>query len=79
MDNNSPTRKRRGRRAVGQTPAINQLPWKQPQFKFPPLELVSADELEAIHLGSLRILKEIGMEIMSSEGAGDSHKGWRRS
>ena len=67
MDNNSPTRKRRGRRAVGQTPAIDQLPWKQPQFKFPPLELVSADELEAIHLGSLRILKEIGMEIMSSE------------
>ncbi|HFC05566.1 MAG TPA: methyltransferase, partial [Rhizobiales bacterium] len=48
-------------------PVIQQLPWKQPQFHFPPLELVSSDQLETIHLASLDILKDIGMEIMSAD------------
>lgn len=64
-------RNRRGRnRTRGDKNAvahIDQLPWKQPRLNFPPLELVSRDELEAIHLASLKILKEIGMEIMSPD------------
>lgn len=60
--------KRRGRRRVDKIAGgISQLPWKQPQVRFPPLELVSRDELEAIHLASLEILKDIGMEIMSPD------------
>ena len=65
---NDRVRKRRGRRGGGSVkPRIEQLPWKQPQVHFPPLELVSADQLEAIHLASLDILKDIGMEFMSAD------------
>ena len=60
--------KRRGRRKVDSGAGeISQLPWKQPQVRFPPLELISRDELETIHLASLEILKSIGMEIMSPD------------
>ncbi len=47
--------------------AIAQLPWKQPRIGFPPLELVNAEQLETIHLASLEILRDIGMEIMSAD------------
>jgi trimethylamine--corrinoid protein Co-methyltransferase len=46
---------------------IRQLPWKQPQINFPPTELLSAEQIETIHLASLEILKDIGMEIMSDD------------
>ena len=62
---------RRGRRrsagAANTAPSIEQLPWKQPQLSFPPLELVSTDQIESIHQASLEILKDIGMEFMSGE------------
>jgi trimethylamine--corrinoid protein Co-methyltransferase len=32
---------------------------------YPPMELLSADQVESVHLTSLRILEELGMEIMS--------------
>ncbi len=61
-------RRRATRRHASSGPShIDQLPWKQPQVHFPPLELVSADQLETIHLASLDILKNIGMEIMSPD------------
>ncbi len=64
-------RNRRGRRRSttdeNSVPQIAQLPWKQPQLRFPPLELVSSDELESLHLASLEILKDIGMEFMSPD------------
>src|SRR5690606_24874966 len=56
---------RRGRAADG--PALEQLPWQQPVIPFPPLELVSADELEAIHLASLEILEDIGIDFLLPE------------
>ena len=65
--------RRRGRRRgqAGQEkepgPQIQQLPWKQPQFNFPPMEILNADQLETVHQASLEILKEIGMEIMSAD------------
>ncbi len=62
------TRRRSPGRDQTSGPAgIEQLPWKQPQIGFPPLELASADQLEAIHLASLEILRDIGMEIMSED------------
>jgi trimethylamine--corrinoid protein Co-methyltransferase len=54
----------------GREPAsgpIRQMPWGQPRRPFPPMEIVSADELEAIHLASLQVLEEIGMEVMLPE------------
>jgi trimethylamine--corrinoid protein Co-methyltransferase len=46
---------------------IAQKPFRQPRRRFPPLEIVSADELEAIHRTSLIILEEIGMDFLNAE------------
>ena len=42
-----------------------QLPWRQVRNPYPPLEILSADQLEAIHQTSIRILEELGIELMS--------------
>jgi trimethylamine---corrinoid protein Co-methyltransferase len=59
-------RRRRGshgrRSAVGHLP---QLPWQQVVNPFAPMEVLSADQVEAIHRASLRILEELGVEVMS--------------
>ncbi len=44
-----------------------QLAWKQPQMRLNHTEVVSADELESIHLASLTILERIGMEFFDAE------------
>ena len=56
-------RGRRGERAGG----VAQRPWGQPRLRFPPIEVVSADELESIHQASLQILEEIGMDVLNAE------------
>ena len=48
-------------------PTLNQLPWRDVRNPFPPLEVLSADELEHIHEASLTILEELGMEVLSDE------------
>jgi trimethylamine--corrinoid protein Co-methyltransferase len=53
----------RGRRLDGSR--VPQLPWLEVKNPYPPMEVLSADQLEAIHLTSLRILEELGMEVMS--------------
>jgi trimethylamine--corrinoid protein Co-methyltransferase len=53
--------RRRPRRAA---PGIPQLPWRRLTNPFRPLEVLSVDHLEAIHLASLRILSEIGVEVL---------------
>ena len=40
---------------------------RQPQAPFPPLELVSRDELESIHAAALTALKEIGVDFLHDE------------
>lgn len=56
-----------GRRASnGRTP-VAQLPRRKLKRVFPPLEIVSADELEAIHRASLRVLAEIGIDFTLPE------------
>ena len=47
---------------------MHQLPWRQVVQPYAPLEVLSADQIEAIHLTSLRILEELGMEVMSARG-----------
>ncbi len=55
---------RRARRGGG---AVEQISWRQVANPFPPLEAVSADELEAIHRASLRVLEEIGVDFLLPE------------
>jgi trimethylamine--corrinoid protein Co-methyltransferase len=52
---------RRGRRVAG---GIRQLPWRRLTNPYRPVEILSADEVESIHSASLRILSEIGMQVL---------------
>jgi trimethylamine--corrinoid protein Co-methyltransferase len=54
-------RRRHARRGA---PGIAQLPWRRLVNPFRPVEILSADQVEAIHRSSLRILAEIGMEVL---------------
>jgi trimethylamine--corrinoid protein Co-methyltransferase len=68
----TPRRSRRegGRRRDGEARvanAIPQLPRRRSVRRFPPMEIISADEIEAIHQASLRVLEEIGMDFTLPE------------
>ena len=70
------SRQRRNRRGASLTERkgapnrLPQLPWRQVINPYPPLAIVSEDELEAIHLASLRILEEMGIELVNDHGLG---------
>lgn len=66
-DPSEPRRRRGGRGETGRVKVIEQRPWAQPKLKYAPTEVVSADELESIHLASLRILETIGMDFLDAE------------
>jgi trimethylamine---corrinoid protein Co-methyltransferase len=53
--------RRRTRRVTG---GIQQVPWRRLTNPFRPVEILSADQVEAIHRASLRILSEIGFEVL---------------
>ncbi|HET9347478.1 MAG TPA: trimethylamine methyltransferase family protein [Candidatus Limnocylindrales bacterium] len=53
--------RRRPRRQSG---GIAQLPWRTVRNPYPPVEILSADEVETLHRASLRILGEIGLEVL---------------
>ncbi len=57
---------RRGGSADGRNP-VPQLPRRKLKRLFPAMEIVSADELEAIHHASLKVLSEIGMDFTLPE------------
>ena len=64
------TRRRRtgGHAAAGERSRLPpQRPWAQPRLRYAPTEVVSADELESIHLASLRVLEEIGMDFLDGD------------
>lgn len=75
MSVDSPEREgeqRRGRRGSsrpvrGSAPGIEQKPFRQPVRRFPPMRIVSDDELEAIHDASLTVLEEIGMDFLDAD------------
>lgn len=50
--------------AKGQS-TIPQLPRQRVRNPYPPMELLSANQVEAIHDASMRILEEFGVEVMS--------------
>jgi len=60
-------RSRRGGRAgkrAGAAGAFEQPPSRRLRIPFPPTALISEDELESIHAASLRVLREIGVEVL---------------
>lgn len=61
----SSRRRRRGDRAVAAAAPAQRAP--QPRLPFAPVELVSGDELEAIHRAALTILQEIGVDFLHEE------------
>src|SRR3954466_11862086 len=46
---------------------IRQLPFARIENRYPPIQLLSADEIESIHHASLRLLQEVGMEVLHEE------------
>jgi trimethylamine---corrinoid protein Co-methyltransferase len=55
---------RRGQRAARSAGGVRQRPWKQPVYRYRPVELISADQVEAIHNTALQVLEEIGMKVL---------------
>jgi trimethylamine---corrinoid protein Co-methyltransferase len=47
--------------------SVHQLPWRQVTNPYPPIQPLSADQIERIHIASLKILKEIGMKVLLPE------------
>jgi trimethylamine---corrinoid protein Co-methyltransferase len=58
-----PRRRERSNRTAG----TRQLPFARVRNPYRPMELLSADQLESIHLASLRLLAEVGIEVMHGE------------
>lgn len=61
------TIQRRGRRQDAAHSPIRQLPWSQPRMTLEPSRILSDDHIEAIHLQSLKVLEEIGMDVVNDE------------
>jgi len=54
--------KKSTRRRAGQ--GIAQLPWREIVNRYPPLEVLSADQVEQIHEASLTLLEQQGMRVL---------------
>jgi trimethylamine--corrinoid protein Co-methyltransferase len=59
---------RRGRTRRSRSPGIVQPPWRRVRNPLAPVALFSEDEIEAIHDTSMRVIEELGIELMSPEG-----------
>ena len=61
-----PRRRRGAERALSKGPAaIPQLPLRRVRNPYPPMALLSDDQVEAIHQASMHILENFGIEVMS--------------
>ena len=66
-DAGSPRRRSGGRAGHERHLLPQQRPWAQPRMTYGPTSVVSADELESIHVASLRVLSEIGMDFLDPD------------
>jgi len=57
--------RRKGRRPKSQE--VAQAPWRQVRNPYPPMEVLSAEQVEVIHDRALSILERLGLEVMSEE------------
>jgi len=62
------TRRRKKSGSERQGGGIKQLPWHEIVNSYPPMEILSADQIEKIHNASLTLLETTGMQVMH-EGA----------
>jgi len=69
-----PARLRRRDRSA-RSAGLRQLPFATLRNRYRPVELVSADEIGAIHRASLRLLAEVGMEVLHEESRGILRRG----
>ena len=72
-------RARRGGRAGKRASAgdFEQPPFRQLRNSADADQAVSDDELESIHLASLRVLKEIGVDVLHDEARAHHEGAWR--
>lgn len=56
---------RRGRRDKAGS-SITQLPWEEVLNPYPPMEMLSPDQMQDLHDTSIRILKELGIKVMGA-------------
>ncbi len=67
----APDRSRRGGGRAGKrgsgSASFEQPPFRQLRNRYAPTAVVSDDELESIHLASLRVLREIGVDVLHDE------------
>ena len=47
--------------------AVTQKPWRRLQNPYPPMEILSAEQLERVHDAALGILERLGLEFLSDE------------
>ena len=58
-------RRRRSKRNTDSIPtSLSQLPWQQLRFPYKPTEVATDEQLDLIHDGSMRILEEIGIDVL---------------
>ena len=56
---------RRGRRDKAGS-SIAQLPWETVRNPWPPMPMLSADQMQDLHDTSIRILKDLGIKVMGA-------------
>ena len=57
----------RRERRIASAGSVRQMPFGGVVNRYPPIVIMSADEIEAIHLASLRLLSETGIEVLHEE------------
>ncbi len=62
--------RRSGRNNARDKTAIHQMPWAQLTNRLQPIEVLSSDEVEHIHLASLQLLADVGMVMHDPEARG---------
>ncbi len=67
MNNIPPKTSRRRKRRTAGVPEKSSLPWKTIRNSLPPIEPLSADEIESIHQTSLRVLAQLGIKVTDTE------------
>ncbi len=72
------TVQRRGRRTDAAHNPVQQLPFAQPKLTLEPSRILSDDHIEAIHRQSLKVLEEIGMDVLLPEARGILEKAGAR-
>src|SRR6185503_3499754 len=66
----SRTERRAARRQRRTESPLLKIPFRQPRNPLPPFEILTPEQVEQLHLASLRILEEIGLDFLDEEALG---------